>query len=225
MAEQQNQQGVYLSKQGNVFGPFTRAQIEQLKRTGEYLNYSFIWDPASSPDWKPVHMPPAPPPSPEQVLPSRFAPAAHAAVPAAAVEPAARATPIPAVASLSQPLARETVAPAPQPLAAVPTPAAGSGAVELQAICHDNRQAVGGILVQPTSRGFTLLTRESSSTLPPFSQGSRVWINLLDEHTGQTENFQAAVKQVASQDGKWAFEIVWERPASMLSGRMSFPKF
>lgn len=200
MADSQNQQGIYLSRQGKVFGPFTRAQIEQLKRTGDFLGYSFIWDPTVSPDWRPVHLPPAPPPPAAEVLPSRFARIDEGTITEVGTRPGFE------------------------------EPTRGSGSISedgrvFQVVCHNNRDAVAGIVVQPGAQGFTIITQESSSTMLPFGQGSKVWINLLDEQSGRTENFQALVGQVASHDGRWALQVLWEKPAAIFSGKVTFAKF
>lgn len=200
MADSQNQQGIYLSKQGKVFGPFTRGQIEQLRRTGDYLSYSFIWDPTVSPDWKPVHLPPSPPPPAAEVLPSRFARMDEGTITEVVTRPG------------------------------MEQPARGQGQIAdpssvFQVICHNNRDAVGGLLIQPSLQGFTMITQESTSTLLPFGQGSKVWINLLDEQSGQTENFPGLIGRVVSQDGHWALQVFWEKPAALLDGRVTFAKF
>lgn len=200
MADSQNQQGIYLSKQGKVFGPFTRAQIEQLKRTGDFLTYSFIWDPTVSPDWKPVHMPPSPPPAAAEVLPSRFARHDDATITEVGPRPVSEE-----VTQVSGPISTENRI--------------------FQVICHNNRDAIGGILAQPSLQGFLLITQATSSTLLPFGQGSKVWINLLDEESGQTENLQALIGKVASHDGKWALQVLWEKPAALLNGKVTFVKF
>jgi hypothetical protein len=51
---------IYLSKDGNVSGPFSTKQIEEMKRTGEYRTYTWIWD-ATTQNWAPINAPMAPP--------------------------------------------------------------------------------------------------------------------------------------------------------------------
>ena len=209
MSDSQNQQqGVYLSKQGKVFGPFTRGQVEQLKRTGEYHSYSFMWDPSVSPDWAPIHLPPAPPPKPSQVLPTRFTPS----------ESTAQGTSGSSHHAGAHGQGHGSAAGQGHP---------GASATEsaFQVICHNNRDAMSGVLTDPHAQGFTLLTEDAATSGTPFGRGSKVWVNLLEEQSGRSENFQAVISGMTNQDGKWAFEIAWEKPARILAEKMRSGSF
>jgi hypothetical protein len=55
----QNEQQIWLSKEGKTEGPFTPSQVESLKSSGDYKKYTWIWS-AKSKNWEPIY--PAPPP-------------------------------------------------------------------------------------------------------------------------------------------------------------------
>jgi hypothetical protein len=54
---------IYLSKNGETFGPYTEETIETMRACGEFAQFNWIWDPPSN-QWKPIERPSAPPPPP-----------------------------------------------------------------------------------------------------------------------------------------------------------------
>lgn len=61
--------GIYISKAGKTEGPFTEAQIDAMKASGELFQYSWIWNETTS-VWDPIDKAPAPlaPPRPVATL-------------------------------------------------------------------------------------------------------------------------------------------------------------
>lgn len=56
---------VFLAREGKVTGPFDSKKIEEMKASGEFYKYEWMWD-GQSPDWSPVPRNLAsPPPLPE----------------------------------------------------------------------------------------------------------------------------------------------------------------
>jgi hypothetical protein len=53
-------EGIYLGKNGKVFGPYTQAKLDEMRLSGDIRNYTFIWD-ASADEWRTLE---APPPKP-----------------------------------------------------------------------------------------------------------------------------------------------------------------
>jgi len=49
---------IYLSRRGNIFGPYDSSQLEKMRVSGELDRYSHRWDPAIS-SWQPIDPPPA----------------------------------------------------------------------------------------------------------------------------------------------------------------------
>lgn len=56
---------IYLAHSGQTFGPFTQAQIAELKQSGEIFKYTSLWNPQSQ-QWEPL----APPPPSRQEAPA-----------------------------------------------------------------------------------------------------------------------------------------------------------
>src|SRR6185437_6021460 len=52
--------GIYLSREGKVFGPYTREELEQFRENGEIAQYAWIWD-GSVGKWASLHPEPAKP--------------------------------------------------------------------------------------------------------------------------------------------------------------------
>ena len=51
---------IFLSRAGKVFGPYTDEQIDSLRKSGELMDYAWIWDSAAS-RWNTIHQEPPPP--------------------------------------------------------------------------------------------------------------------------------------------------------------------
>lgn len=68
----------YLSKDGKVYGPYDPAKIEDLKASGAFYDYEWMWD-GQAPDWAPVpRRLKSPPPLPGGGAPSVADKKAHA---------------------------------------------------------------------------------------------------------------------------------------------------
>lgn len=55
----EREQGVYLGREGTVYGPYSSADVERLRLSGEILKFSFIWD-STRREWR--HLDAVPPP-------------------------------------------------------------------------------------------------------------------------------------------------------------------
>lgn len=65
-----NQDQNYLcTREGQVVGPFTQAQLGEMKRSGEMQAYFWLWE-ASNPQWAPANPPPPPPSAPTSPIAS-----------------------------------------------------------------------------------------------------------------------------------------------------------
>ena len=69
---------IYVAKGTQVAGPYTKAQLLEMERSGELADYQWIWE-AEATGWKPLN---APPPDPTKSL--HLEPAVQATPPAAA---------------------------------------------------------------------------------------------------------------------------------------------
>lgn len=49
----------YLGKEGQAFGPFSEDEVDEIKKTGKFVEYSFLWS-ADLGEWQPINLPPPP---------------------------------------------------------------------------------------------------------------------------------------------------------------------
>lgn len=60
----------YLAKDGKVFGPYDSAKVEELRASGKFFEYEWMWD-GEAPDWSPVPRKlKSPPPLPGGAIPT-----------------------------------------------------------------------------------------------------------------------------------------------------------
>jgi hypothetical protein len=228
---------IYLSKDGKSFGPYTPEQIDQMRASGDILQYTWICsDPAQG--WQPVNAPPPPPPPVPEADEPPDAPADL--LPDAVDEPHLGSDLVADFASEDDEIDAEVevaapTAPKPTRTRKIPTSApalapAGSTrvgirsdspglqikAVRLLAICHNAKHFVSGTLVQATVEGGTLANPSPSEPLPIFHRGTRVSVNLLDDSTGRSENVRARVTGAAKKNGIWEYELSWEMTPQLL---------
>jgi hypothetical protein len=192
-------QGIYLGKEGKVFGPFSAEDINQLKFSGEYFKYSWIWD-GSSPNWVPVNAPP-PPPAGGAPAPTRQD-NVDAAMDAEDAEEEA--------------LEHHQML---QPAAAAPSPAPQKAAgirLGIHAICHNQLTLVSGKIRAVSASSAVLIGETHQEEMPPFRKGNKVWLNLLDDATGKGENVEAVIEDFKRDAGRWEFLMRWKRIPQIL---------
>src|SRR5579885_1810236 len=63
-------QNYLCTREGQVVGPFTQAQLAEMKRTGAIQAYFWLWE-ASNPQWMPANPPPPPPAAPTSPIASQ----------------------------------------------------------------------------------------------------------------------------------------------------------
>jgi hypothetical protein len=175
-------QGTWLSKQGELFGPYNPEEIEKLKDNGIYLEFSWEWTPGSK-NWSPINPPQAPPgiaPDENESDPTRF-------------------LTLPKINTKSRKgYQLETV---------------------LEVICHDQKDIVSGKIQWILDNGFVMISKDYSNSSPPFHQGRQVWLNLLNDSTGYTENIRAEIVKIAKTDrATWAYEFRWKHAPEILQG-------
>jgi hypothetical protein len=254
---------VFLSQDGQMFGPYSREQIEEMRRTGEISRYTWLWD-GTTPNWVLANAAPPPPPPPgvpvaglQAADPVQAAAQEHVEEMAeleeqssagafhgpdeldAHDEPAPQASsssihqertdkeiPRPALDPQPQQQALPTDRPAavyrpepqhaPQKQAQQPSAGASAARHPLLAICHDYRAVVNGTLSHVSAEGCVLVSSCFATTMPPFRRGSRVWLNLLDEATGRSENVEASITGFIRNGGRWEYQIQWPQFPKLL---------
>ncbi|MBY0470931.1 hypothetical protein K2X30_07145 [bacterium] len=83
----------------------------------------------------------------------------------------------------------------------------------LQAVCHDFRNVVNGMIEEFNELGCEVTSLVESSD-PIFSQRSNIVINLLNEKTGKSVTLPARLTRAFRKDGSWCYRIRWQHPYS-----------
>lgn len=174
---------MYLSKEGKVSGPFEPAQIEELKSSGEFYKYEWMWD-GKSPDWSPV--------------PRKFSPP-----PGLPAEATKTLTKVPAIETTKTGI---TVSPpkSPQPL---PSEAIKTSTKTFCAVLFDSRVTLGGEVTAAHSRGAKFISTPTHDT--PVSKGTNALIDLLDESTDRSAKLQTSIANVSRMGDRWVLELEW----------------
>ena len=195
----QNAEGrVWLSKQGGTDGPFSFGDIEEMKSKGEFYKYVYIWGTDDS-AWRPLHPVPPPPALVEKVAQNQQA--QHAKE----IEKIQDKTKETSVHGHAQ----ETAKPAEKGVDKAAISAGQTAIHALTAVCHDNRHIIGGIIQKVnTTEGF-MSSEDYLATIPPFNKGNWLWINLLDETNGKTENTRAEIVQLSKSKTHWEYQLKW----------------
>jgi hypothetical protein len=174
---------IYIAKAGKTFGPFTQAEIETKRASGELASYNWIWNETSG-AWEPVDAAPAPPMPPSFVHRAEktevVASSATTALPPARTAPVTRLFSIPDEVSSA-----------------------------LQAICHDHLHVVAGQLKKAGESGCDFLA-DSKDATPIFMKDMPVRLNILDPNTGASMTVRAQVVIAQRDNGLWKYRLTWE---------------
>ncbi|OFZ54809.1 MAG: hypothetical protein A2428_04540 [Bdellovibrionales bacterium RIFOXYC1_FULL_54_43] len=188
---------IFLSRDGQVFGPYTVEQLQTIKASGEFQKYFWFWD-GSTPEWVPVT---PPPPLPVlKTTPPPSAPAVAAQIPTSS--PAQ--VPVPANAPRS-------------------TPTCGiETQVPIRVICHDFRSIVSTSLLEVAPEHCVLLCSSYRTGLPPIHEKNAVWLTLVDESSGRAQTVKGSVIGMNRRDnGEWRFKIKWNAIPELLNAKPS----
>jgi hypothetical protein len=178
----------YLAKAGKVLGPFDQKQITEMKNSGEFYKFEWMWD-GQSPDWSPVPRQLTSPPS----LP----------------EPSKTITRI----SVDQTATHDAKKSAPTPVAVSAKGASFHGAdiktsaKTFCAVLFDTRLTIGGEVSQAHSRGGKFISTPTHQV--PVSKGSNALLDLLDEATDRSTKIQTSVTSVSRMGDRWVLELEW----------------
>lgn len=188
---------VWLSREGKIDGPFTSDQIHVMKNSGEFSKYAWLWE-ESAKSWKPIHpLPPAPTSAAEaevQIQVQAKAPAETA--------PTASAPKVPS---------RPTMP------AAASQPAQQALARALSAVCHDNRNIIGGTIASMSGVESFFKSTDHLDAFPPFRKGHLLWVNLLDESSGKSENARAEIIDLKKSEDCWEYRLKWKEVPKIIA--------
>jgi hypothetical protein len=180
----------YLAKAGKVVGPFDAKRIEEMKTSGEFYQFEWMWD-GQSPDWAPVPRQLTSPPS----LP----------------EPSKKITRI----SVDQTATHDVKSPNTK---ATPVSVATKGAsfhgADIKtsskvfcAVLFDTRITIGGEVSQAHSRGGKFVSTPTHQV--PVSKGANALLDLLDETTDRSTKVQTSVTNVSRMGDRWVLDLEW----------------
>ncbi len=195
---------IYLSKDGKVFGPYSKEEYTELKRTPEFFEFSWIWT-EESPGWVPINPPTVPPTGntkeiyvnqkPEYTSQTKVIRAAEANIPNR-----------PAFSNTQQSVYHHQPG---QSTRMTQTHIRVSANTKIKAICHNEQQMISGNVEKINSNEFYLITSLSKELIPPFGSGHQVILNLLDINSGNSENVSAKVTDVKRSKGCWQYKMQW----------------
>jgi hypothetical protein len=190
---------IYLSKDGKVTGPFAETEINEMRESGDLQQYSWIWHGAGK-NWEPLSAPPPPPANPSSGQSFPTPPSASSSGAGASASRTTKGAPP------VQRRATGNTGGTPRPVPSNP----------IQAVCHDNRNVVSGVISQIKADGFSLMSADHSTTMPPFRKGGHVALNLLDDAAGKTENIKATIIDFERKGHFWEYELKWETKPKVL---------
>lgn len=177
--------GYFLARAGEIFGPYSEKEIENLRESGEYQRYTWIWDQSKpNSNWAPIDPTPMAPPQ---------APGSN--VPTSAPPDGPRATPV--------------AAPGPIPTR-TQTAQANIDVRHLSVLCYDHHQVLSGTLVHVSDGGCEFIS-DNFETTPVFMTQVPISMNLLDKQSGQTMTVRSRVAEVARKDGRWHYRLFWKK--------------
>ncbi len=183
MADENNE--YFLGRGGDIFGPYTKLEIDTLKQSGEFEKYSWFWGPQNE-SWVAINPPPKPPKMKRGGA-------------ASLSESEVRAQNKPGAPKKPKDEDVEIIA------------------TRLQAVCHSGDRVISGMVSEATSKGFLLTSKDYPDMIPPFSKGSAVRINLLDDVSGLTENYKGSFSGVGRKGSHWELHFEWEALPKLLS--------
>jgi hypothetical protein len=184
------EQPTYLAKAGKVTGPFDAKHVEEMKRSGEFYTYEWMWD-GQSPDWSPV---------PRQL-----------ASPPALPEPSKTITRITVDQTSTAMNAKGNAAKA-APVAATAAKPFGGADIKTSnktfcAVLFDTRLTIGGEVSHAHSRGGKFIS--TPTHLVPVSKGANALLDLLDESTDRSTKIQTSVVNVSRMGDRWVLDLEW----------------
>jgi hypothetical protein len=99
------------------------------------------------------------------------------------------------------------------------TPAPAQQALEraLSAVCHDNRHIIGGTISSVSGTDSFFKSSDHLDAFPPFRKGHLLWVNLLDEGSGKSENARAEIVDLKKSEKHWEYRLKWKEVPKMIS--------
>lgn len=189
---------IYLSKDGKVFGPYSKEEYSDLKKTPDFFEFSWIWT-EESPGWVPINPPTVPPTGNTKEI---YVQPKTTQTPSSSTQ-----TNIPTRPALNT--QTSIYHHQPNQARATQTHIRVSANTKIKAICHNEKNLISGDIQKINNNEFVLLTTLSKDLIPPFGNGHQVVINLLDVLSGTSENVSAKITDVKRSKGCWEYKMQW----------------
>jgi hypothetical protein len=236
---------IYLSRNGQIEGPFSVQDLDRMKANGEFALFSWLWK-GDGNQWVAINPPLPPAPggvtiSPASSVLDELSSAADSVedeldLSTGSVEAEVGSSTRVTASELSSPTRLNEAGPAkavpertitgsqksvirPVDLSKRVVPPVGATQQTgrlFQIICHDNLNIVTGVMERYSRTSGVMEAKGSTGPLTPFGKGCRVWINFLDQERGRVDNVEAHVAAVSHSGDHWVFEIAWDHPPSVI---------
>jgi hypothetical protein len=218
-------QNYLCTKDGKVVGPFSKAELGEMKKSGAIHAYFWVWE-AENPQWLPaVAPPPGPPESGEITNPALMVRQTRPEETEryAKFDTGFEATNsehyVPAFTFDDEEEEKELKPPS------RPAKKRGHGhdrqvdeSRRMTVVAHDHRNVVSGWLKQYTPYGATVLGwAPRDRGIGPFVKGNKIMINVLDTRTGKSESVEAHVDATLRRGDTWEFRVRWDHAPELLA--------
>lgn len=192
---------IYLSKDGKVFGPYSKEEYSEIKKTADFHEYSWIWT-EDSPGWVPINPPTVPPTgnTKEIYVQQKTEQTKQTTTSSTQTNIPTR----PALTTQTSIYHHQ-----PNQARATQTHIRVTADTKIKAICHNEQELISGDIQKINDNEFILLTTLSKVLIPPFGSGHQVVINLLDLLSGTSENVSAKITDVKRSQGCWEYRMQW----------------
>lgn len=188
----------FLGKRGKIFGPFSSDQIQELKQSGQLLNYTYLWNPKQN-AWVAIDPPP----------------------PAPSIAPETSVDDL--LASLAE---NPTSSPLPEQKSAVKPQALQSNVISLKkssvpkeeydVICYhplaNGNIAIPATLVGVSKEGCEIFVEDSQmeSRGIPFPKKTQIFMNFLQNDSGKTMTAQGTIRATQRDAQGWYLALTWQ---------------
>ena len=85
-----------------------------------------------------------------------------------------------------------------------------------QVLCHDSRQVVQAQLTKVSPAGAELVTHGGHGA-PMFAVKSKIYLEILDEKTGKTEQVYVRLAKAELHQRHWVYVVRWEELPALIA--------
>lgn len=180
--------GIYLSKNGELFGPFSPSDVSKMKKSGELLEYVWICFDVEA-GWRPIQPPPRLPGSEGREAQEDF---------------------------LGE-SAEEAGAGKKRPTKRKVQRAGSERFAHLSVICVSGRKVLSAKISDANSKSCVLSqVSPESHAIPVLHRGSRLTLNILNPNNSQAESVKAVSMDAIKSGDHWDYVLQWSKLPEIL---------